>query len=186
MAEDVNRPDEQIERSVPASASETLATVKNRFTGCYYHAVDQKGRFIVPQAFRNTLGEKIVVGITLALDAIAIYPLQRWEKELNFLIELAELDFRAKRVLAAFTRFSFEVNGYDGQGRVLLPLTLRERFLKGTQDVEVSGAHDFVLVLPQDKADEYFGQACHDGQNVDDLLSDIQNRNKSQLNKKEL
>lgn len=122
------------------------------FIGVYNHSLDGKGRLIVPQAFRQLLGEKIVVGVNMAQDSIAIYPYAVWVSKVEMLSKLSQIDVAAEEFLSRFAMFSFDGIGFDQQGRVLLPAALRDEFLKGAQGVQVSGTTEFVKVVSDEQA----------------------------------
>lgn len=92
--------------------------------GEYQHALDDKGRIIIPAKFRDALGAQFVV--TRGLDnCLFVYPIEEWhnmEKKLKAL-PLMKSDARA------FTRFflsgAVECE-LDKQGRITLPNVLRE------------------------------------------------------------
>lgn len=123
------------------------------FFGAYNHSVDAKGRMIVPQSFRERLGEDIVIGLNMAQNSIAIYPYEIWEKKVELLTRLRDQDARAEKFLDRFSRFSFDNVSFDTQGRVLLPAALREMYLKDATGVQVSGANDYVKVVSSSQAE---------------------------------
>ncbi len=122
------------------------------FIGVYNHSIDGKGRLIVPMPFRNLLGDRIIVGVNMAQDSIAIYPLQVWEEKVGMLTRLSREDVAAEYFLARFAMYSFDGLGFDNQGRVLLPSALREQFLKNAQGVQVSGTTEYVRVVSDEQA----------------------------------
>lgn len=75
------------------------------FMGEYTHAIDEKGRLIIPSKFREQLGDQFVV--TRGMDqCVFVYPRSEWD-----LLEqkLKSLPF-TKKDARAFTRFfSFRV-----------------------------------------------------------------------------
>ncbi|EZH67145.1 cell division protein MraZ [Bacillaceae bacterium JMAK1] len=93
------------------------------FMGEYTHAIDEKGRLIIPSKFREQLGDQFVV--TRGMDqCVFVYPRTEWE-----LLEqkLKSLPF-TKKDARAFTRFFFsgaQETSFDKQGRVNIPLPLR-------------------------------------------------------------
>lgn len=94
------------------------------FMGEYHHTIDAKGRLIVPSKLREALGDEFVV--TKGLDGcLFVYPNEEWKKFEKKLSELPITNANARK----FTRFflagavSMEV---DKQGRILLPISLRE------------------------------------------------------------
>lgn len=122
------------------------------FIGVFNHSIDGKGRLIVPQTFRGLLGERIVVGVNMAQDSIAIYPFDVWKDKVDMLTALSREDVAAEYFLARFAMYSFDGLGFDGQGRVLLPAALREQFLKDAQGVQVSGTTEYVRVVSDAQA----------------------------------
>jgi len=151
------------------------------FFGAYNHSVDAKGRMIVPQSFRERLGEDIVIGLNMAQNSIAIYPYEVWEKKVDILTELRDQDARAEEFLDRFSRFSFDSVSFDSQGRVLLPAALRDMYLKDAAGVQVSGANDYVKVVSSQQAAEET-QRFHDEH--PDVLSEISRIQESLRGKK--
>jgi len=94
------------------------------FMGEYQHAIDPKGRLIIPVKFRDDLGENFVV--TKGLDnCLFVYPMTEWK---NMEDKLKALPF-TKADARAFVRFFFSGATeceLDKQGRILLPANLRE------------------------------------------------------------
>lgn len=131
---------------------ETSASGRYGFFGAFNHSIDNKGRMIVPQNFREKLGPDIVVGLNMAQSSIAIFPRSVWQSRLDMLSELAEKDIRAEAFLERFSQFSFDNCSFDIQGRVLLPAVLRDMFLKDVQGVQISGAREYIKVTPSEQA----------------------------------
>lgn len=95
-----------------------------RFTGSVEHALDDKGRLIVPARFRERLGAGFVITIAQADPCLALYPSATWG-ELCAKLEAApkkdDLFRRAVRHLFAHT----EEVACDSQGRLVIPAGLR-------------------------------------------------------------
>ncbi|NLJ78237.1 MAG: division/cell wall cluster transcriptional repressor MraZ [Tissierellia bacterium] len=129
------------------------------FIGEYQHTVDNKGRVIMPSKFRDELGPSFIM--TKGLDnCLFVYPLEEWnifEKKLRAL-PLTNRDARA------FVRFFFagatECN-LDKQGRVLIPMNLREH-AKLSKDSIIIGVGARVELWSREEWDVY---------NDDDSLS---------------
>ncbi|MBT9139824.1 MAG: Transcriptional regulator MraZ [Dehalococcoidia bacterium] len=122
------------------------------FMGEHQHAVDSKGRLIMPVKFREDLGESFIV--TRGLEScLFVYPLQEW----HLLTEkLKTLPF-TKADARAFMRFFFSgaVNcELDRQGRILIPNNLREH-AKLIKDVMVIGVSSRVEIWSQQVWQEY-------------------------------
>ncbi len=106
------------------------------FMGEYQHTVDGKGRLHIPAKFREGLGVRFVA--TKGLDnCLFVFPLDEWRQ---IEARLKELPF-TRSDARAFVRFFFSGATeceLDGQGRVLLPESLRT-YAKLERDVVVIG-----------------------------------------------
>ena len=122
--------------------------VMHMFMGEYNHAIDLKGRIIVPSKFRETLGDEFV--ITKGLDGcLFVYDNSEWaafEKKLKAL-PLTNKDARA------FVRFflagaaGVEV---DKQGRILIPHVLRE-FAQIAKEVVLVGVASRIEIWSKER-----------------------------------
>lgn len=98
------------------------------FRGRSLHSIDAKGRIRIPSRFREILRHHFDDRLILTnLDRCLIaYPLAEWEKiEQKF----AELSL-VRQDVKAFQRFFISGAtecGFDKQGRILIPQTLREQ-----------------------------------------------------------
>ncbi len=97
-----------------------------RFAGSEQHALDGKGRLIVPARFRDRLGERFVVSIGHPDPCLALYPLETWVEISRRLEAPPRKEDREK--YRRFLRYVFahteEVTS-DTQGRVVIPGRLR-------------------------------------------------------------
>lgn len=113
------------------------------FMSEYNHSIDAKGRIIVPSKFREPLGEEFVV--TRGLDnCLFVFPDDEWK---NFEEKLKSLPMSNKDA-RRFTRFFLAgavTVELDKQGRILLPLSLRE-FAGLTKDVVIVGVGNRVEI----------------------------------------
>lgn len=144
--------------------------MKYEFYGAYNHSIDTKGRLIIPQSFRERLGEKIIVGVNMAQSSIAVYPLGVWKRKVDMLSELVEEDVSAEVFLERFSMLSFDNLGFDPQGRVLIPAALRELYLDGAAGVQVSGAREYVRIISSTQAEN---EAKRFKDDHPDILRDI-------------
>ena len=121
------------------------------FMGEYNHTVDTKGRLIVPSKFREQLGDEFVV--TKGLDGcLFVYSKSEWENiEEKFRnVPLTTKDARK------FARFFFAGAAsceVDKQGRILLPVDLRE-YAGIEKDVVSVGVFNRVEIWDKDKWQE--------------------------------
>ena len=121
------------------------------FMGEYNHTVDTKGRLIVPSKFREQLGDEFVV--TKGLDGcLFVYSKSEWENiEEKFRnVPLTTKDARK------FARFFFAGAAsceVDKQGRILLPVVLRE-YAGIEKDVVSVGVFNRVEIWDKDLWEE--------------------------------
>lgn len=141
---------EQTAETPPPSAPVKRA---DRFVGTYEHSIDAKGRMIVPIAFRELLGTGFVIGPTMDFHAIALYPVDIWEKQTDELMRMGEIVPTTQRLLNAFAKFSYDGCEIDAQGRILLPAKLRAKMLGDARDLVVSGALNHIRVVTQAQAE---------------------------------
>lgn len=96
-----------------------------RFMGSVEHALDEKGRLIVPARYRERLGPGFVLTIAQPDPCLALYPAATWAGFCARLEEAPHKDESFRR----FVRFLFahtEEVACDAQGRLLIPITLRD------------------------------------------------------------
>ena len=62
------------------------------FSGSFDHSLDGKGRVIVPSSFREALGDDFTITINPTKTAVAIYPKEKWDRQLERLAQINPLD----------------------------------------------------------------------------------------------
>lgn len=138
---------------------------QTRFIGSFSHALDNKGRLVIPQCFRDKLGDTFCIAPSFDFTSIAVYPNEKWEERNQAYEKLGTLNPALNRYLEQFYAMSYDEQTCDGQGRVLLPVNLRQKILKDEKDVEITGANDHVRVVArivEDKAWEQFRKELPD------------------------
>ncbi|NLU10570.1 MAG: division/cell wall cluster transcriptional repressor MraZ [Tepidanaerobacter acetatoxydans] len=127
------------------------------FMGQFQHSLDQKGRLIIPSKFREMLGQSFV--LTKGLDScLFVYPNSEWtvlEQKLKAL-PFTQKDARA------FIRFFFAgavEAEMDKQGRILIPMQLREH-AHIDKDVVVLGVSNRVEIWSQEQWESYNAKAA--------------------------
>ena len=95
-----------------------------RFTGSVEHALDDKGRLIVPARFRERLGAGFVITIAQPDPCLALYPSVTWAELCARLEAAPRKDDRFRRLVRHLFANTEEV-ACDGQGRLLIPAGLR-------------------------------------------------------------
>jgi MraZ protein len=95
-----------------------------RFAGSEQHALDHKGRLIVPARFRERLGPQFVLTIADPDPCLALYPTATWIEFCGRLEAVQRKDERYRQ----YVRYLFahtEEASCDAQGRVVVPALLR-------------------------------------------------------------
>lgn len=95
-----------------------------RFAGSEQHALDHKGRIIVPARFRERLGPQFVLTIAPPDPCLALYPSATWVEFCGRLEAVPRKDERYRRFLRYLFSHTEEVAS-DGQGRMVVPALLR-------------------------------------------------------------
>jgi MraZ protein len=126
------------------------------FMGEYRHAIDDKGRLIVPARFREGLGGTFV--ITRGLDrCLFAYPLSEWTQLEQ---KLKALPF-TKADARKFTRFFFSgacEAEVDKQGRILIPANLRD-YAGLKKDCVIIGVSTRVEIWCKELWEEYSAES---------------------------
>lgn len=95
-----------------------------RFAGSELHALDGKGRLIVPARFRERLGAEFVLTIGYPDPCLALYPKPTWVEFCERLEAVEHKDRTYRRNVRYLFAHSEEV-ATDSQGRVVVPALLR-------------------------------------------------------------
>ena len=121
------------------------------FMGEFNHTVDEKGRVMIPAKFREQLGNCFFV--TKGLDGcLTLYTEEEFEKLQKRIAELSMMDRSARTIRRLFIGSAQEMEG-DKQGRILLPLPLRE-YAGICKDVVFDGNRDYIEIWDKKKWDE--------------------------------
>jgi len=95
-----------------------------RFTGRAEHALDDKGRLVIPARFRERLGAGFIVTIAEPDPCLALYPLATWEAFCERLESAPVKDALYRKFVRHLFAHSDETS-CDAQGRLLLAPALR-------------------------------------------------------------
>lgn len=114
--------------------------------GEYAHSVDSKGRLFVPAKFREELGEKFVITKGLS-KCLSVYPMEEWER---FEQKINSLPTKQARQLQLFFIAASHDCEIDAQGRVLIPLKLREYAELG-KNVIVAGMTSYIEIWDENE-----------------------------------
>ena len=97
------------------------------FSGNYAHNIDPKGRATIPSAYRDALGESFTLALNNDFSALALYPKEEWQQISERLNRIPVSDARGMAYVRLIKAFSYPDQNLDGQGRLLLPATLRQK-----------------------------------------------------------
>lgn len=133
-----------------------LEKYSKTFTGTYAHALDGKGRMVIPQAFRDMLGKVFTITPGFDFKSIAVYPEVAYVRMRERQAQIAR-DSKHPEIAQKFLQFldalTFRGQECDGQGRVLLPAKLRQKILGDDKEVDIMGACDHLCVAARAQTD---------------------------------
>jgi MraZ protein len=138
-----------------------------RFTGSVEHALDEKGRLIVPARFRERLGAGFVITIAEPDPCLALYPSVTWAAFCSRLEEAPRKDERFRRFVRHLFAHTEEV-ACDSQGRLLIPAALRS-YAKIQREVVSIGSLTRVEIWA---TEHYAAHAAPEGE-VAEFMADL-------------
>ena len=150
---------------------------RTRFIGSFNHSLDAKGRLVIPQNFREKLGERFCVAPSYDFKSIAVYPTDMWEKRNEAYEKLGKLNPALNRYLEQFYALSYDEQACDGQGRVLLPANIRQKILGENRDVEITGANDHIRVVAETVSSEGWEQFNNELPQLLEMIAGLENSN---------
>jgi MraZ protein len=131
------------------------------------HALDEKGRLIVPARFRERLGAGFVITIAQPEPCLALYPSVTWAEFCSRLEEAPRKDERFRRLVRHLFAHTEEV-ACDAQGRLLIPAPLRQ-YAAIDRDVVSIGALTRVEIWAKER---FAAHAAPEGE-VADFMADL-------------
>jgi MraZ protein len=123
-----------------------------RFTGSVEHALDDKGRLVVPARFRERLGAGFFLTIAEPEPCLAMYPAVSWA-EFCARLEAAPIKDGRYRRLVRHIFANTEEASCDPQGRVAVPAHLRA-YAGISRDVVTVGSLTRVEIWAKEKYPE--------------------------------
>lgn len=111
------------------------------FLGEFEYKIDEKGRVPVPPKYRRELREGVILaqGIERCID---VYTLAEWKKQAATLTTGPLARSKLRRLSRAIFATAFSLN-IDGQGRIALPVPLRE-YAGIEEEVIIAGANTYL------------------------------------------
>ena len=111
------------------------------FFGEFEYKIDEKGRVPIPPKFRRELKEGVV--LTSGVEkCIVAYTLPEWKKLATTLTTGSVSPSKLRRLNRAIFATAFTLN-IDGQGRIALPIPLRE-YAEIEDEVVIAGANNYL------------------------------------------
>lgn len=118
------------------------------FYGQHRHGIDEKGRAIFPAKYRELLGEKFF--ITVSLDqCLQVFPENEW-RQIEFKIK--SLPISSGGEIQRFFFNNTEDASFDKQGRVLIPHNLRI-YAGLKKDIVIAGVSNRLEIWDAEKYD---------------------------------
>ena len=127
------------------------------FYGEHEHAIDRKGRIIIPAKFRQSLRAQSVESlfVTRGLDVcLFVFPEPEWRATEAKFKEVSFTRTEGRQFNRMFFSGAVEVKP-DGLGRILLPKTLKE-FAQIKQDVVMIGVSTRMEIWAKEKWQEFY------------------------------
>jgi len=118
------------------------------FFGEFEYKVDEKGRVPIPPRFRGELKGGVVLTSGVE-ECITAYPLSEWKKLADTLTTGSITRSKLRKLNRAIFATAFSL-GIDGQGRIALPLPLRE-YAEIEDEVIITGANNYLELWNKDK-----------------------------------
>lgn len=113
------------------------------FFGEFQYKIDEKGRVPLPPRFRRELRDGVVLmpGVEKCVWA---YPIAEWKKLAASLTTGSFTPSKLRRLSRAIFATAFLL-GIDGQGRIALPIPLRE-YAQIVDEVVIAGANTYLEI----------------------------------------
>ena len=127
------------------------------FYGEFEHAIDRKGRLIIPAKFRQTLNEQHIESLflTRGLDGcLFLFPESEWRQAESRFKQVSFTKAEGRKFNRLFFSGATEVKP-DRLGRVLVPRSLKE-FAQITDDVVVVGVSNRMEVWAKNRWEEFY------------------------------
>jgi len=134
------------------------------FFGEYTYKVDEKGRVPLPPKFRRQMKEGVILAKGMGEKCISAYPVAEWKRLSDSLAAKAVTPANLRRLNRAIFGSAFGAS-LDGQGRIIMPFSLREH----------AGIGDTAIVVGANNCVELWSEAewQAEKQSAEDQASEI-------------
>ena len=139
------------------------------FLGEYQHALDDKGRVVLPRKFRDDL-EKGCVITKGQENCIYVFTPERWEEEVAKVSKLPRTDRRARKYSRSFFAGASDQKP-DRQGRIAIPENLRA-YASLEKEVAVVGVADYVEIWSKSAWENAAAEADELYSGIEEVLSE--------------
>ena len=143
------------------------------FSGKYYYTVDPKGRIIIPAPFREIItsnySTKLFITNALFEQCLYIYPLDEWNKLQDQIRSKPRSDEAIRLFMRRVIASAVEVE-MDKQGRILIPVALRED-ANINSDVVIAGQVEKIELWNREEWDALFDAAKIDRKSIEQKLT---------------
>lgn len=129
------------------------------FIGQFDHALDKKGRLVMPSRFRELFQEQYIEQFILTKwfdECLRLFPLPEWKILEKKFMGLPHSDANARYVMRNIFSNAVDTT-IDRQGRIFLPVTLREKVLIG-KNVVIVGLNNHIEIWAQLKWEKYHNE----------------------------
>ena len=118
------------------------------FLGEFEYKIDEKGRVPTPPRFRGELKDGVVLTPGVE-NCITVYPRAEWKKIAAELTTGSITSSKLRKLNRAIFATAFSLS-LDGQGRVTLPIPLRQ-YAEIEDDVIIAGANTYLEFWNKDQ-----------------------------------
>lgn len=122
------------------------------FRGTYTHSLDEKGRVVVPAAFREAVNQGMTM--TLSDGCVVLRPTAVWEEERARMEQEERMDPRVGRQRRRIVMANAADVSLDRQGRIAIPSNLRTR-VHLSDEVHVMGVGQEIEIWDPELWDQY-------------------------------
>jgi MraZ protein len=143
------------------------------FRGQYQHNIDEKGRIIFPSKFRDIFAEEYDnrMVITNWDQYLMVFPYDEWLVIEEKVAHQSKLRTEVRSFQRFFMSGAVDCN-LDGQGRVLIPPTLRE-YAKLEKDIVLAGMLKVIEIWSKDRFEEEMKKAGSEIEKCTNFIADL-------------